>query len=160
MRSHSSDRASYLPWERWRERFIFSTTLKYPSFTSHIQVSKYFQSCFKTCQHSQIPSEYLINFSIFLQFICQSTTLPWAFESVLCLHTPTIQGLWRFGIVLDNSSTSSMFMQTHHQTVNSIPCTRKQKQKAECFKSSEGRSPLANSFCYPCLNKWPRTGEI
>lgn len=67
MRSHSSDRASYPPWERWRERFVFSITLKYPSFTSHIQVSKFFQSCFKICQHSQIPSEYLINFSIFLQ---------------------------------------------------------------------------------------------
>ena len=67
MRSHSSERASYPLWERWRERFIFSTTLKYPSFTSQIQVSKYFQSHSKTCQHSQIPSEYLINLSIFLQ---------------------------------------------------------------------------------------------
>lgn len=131
MRSRSGDTASYPLQEKRRERLIFSTTLKYPSFTSHIQVSKYFQSRFDTCQHSKPPSEYLINFSIFPpEFICQSTTLPLSvlFQGVFCVRAlQHYKDCGGFGLPLTISSTSPVFMQTHHQIVNSIPCTRKRQ---------------------------------
>lgn len=123
MRSPSSDTTSYSLLENWRESLIFSTALKCPSFTSHIQLSKYFQNHFNTCRHCMHWSEQRINVGIFFYRFCQNTMPP------LSLHIPTLQGLWGLGIIFDN-----FFYHLHAHadplcSVNSTSCTKKKSSR-------------------------------
>ena len=144
MRSHWGDTTSYPLWEKWREHLLFSRALKYPRFTSHIQVPKYFQSHFNAHQHSQPPSQYLIHFSIFpwVYMSEHNTSLSVLFQGMFCTlqHYKDCEGLGLYG----------------HFFFLPVPCSCRPipklsvpspaPKKAECLKSSEGWSPSANSL--------------